>query len=94
MEKEEIYKEKIDEETKNKIDKYYNDKSEQLISKEKLSLTIIKFLLNILILQKNGKCELIEKEDNLFEYLSNKFLWNNEIYFDKLFNEECKNIKI
>ena len=93
MEKEEIYKEKIDEETKNKIDKYYNDKSEQLISKEKLSLTIIKFLLNILMYQKNGKCELIDKEDNLFEYLSNKFLWNHEIYSDKRFNEECKEYK-
>ena len=93
MKKEEIYKEKIDEITKNKIEKYYNNKNGQLISKEKLSITIIKFLLNILMNQKNGKSELIEKEDNLFGYLSNKFLWNKEIYSDNRFTEEFKEYK-
>ena len=93
MEKEEIYKEKLDEETKNKFDKYYNNKNGHLLSKEKLSISIIKFLLNVLMNHKNEKSELIEKEDNLFGYLSYKFLWNKEIYSDNRFTEECKEYK-
>ena len=93
MEKEEIYKEKLDEDTKNKFDKYYNNKNGHLLSKEKLSITIIKFLLNVLMNHKNEKSELIEKEDNLFGYLSYKFLWNKEIYSDNRFTEECKEFK-
>ena len=31
--------------------------------------------------------------DNIFDYLSNKFLWNNEIYTDNRFIKECEEYK-
>jgi hypothetical protein len=48
MEKEEIYKEKIDEETKNKFDKYYNNKNGQLLSKENYQNTFSIIVLSLL----------------------------------------------
>ena len=90
MEKINIYEEKIDEKTRNKINEYNKVKSGQLINKEKLSLTIIKFLLNLIM---NQKTELIDMNDNIFDYLSNKFLWNNEIYTDNRFIKECEEYK-
>ena len=90
MEKINIYEEKIDEQTRNKINEYNKVKSGQLINKEKLSLTIIKFLLNLIM---NQKTELIDMNDNIFDYLSNKFLWNNEIYTDNRFIKECEEYK-
>ena len=43
--------------------------------------------------QKDEKSGLIELEDNLFEYLNNKFLWNNETIKDDRFTKECEQYK-
>ena len=90
MEKINGYKEKINEKTKNKINEYNKAKNGQLITKEKLSLIIIRFLLNIIM---NQKTELIDINDNIFDYLNNKFLWNKEIYTDNRFTKECEEYK-
>ena len=87
------YKEKLDEETKNKIDTYYKDKSGQLITKDKLSPTIIRFLLNIVMNQKNDKDGLVEVNDNLLDYLSNQFFWDKSTYEDSRFSKECGEYK-
>ena len=51
------YKEKADDEVKEKINKYYKDKSVQFITKEKLLLTIIKIWLNIKMNEKREKLD-------------------------------------
>jgi len=92
MEKEIKLKEKIDEETKNKINNYYKEKNGQFITKQELSITIIKFLLNVVINQRDI-AELIDINDNLFEYLNNKFLWNVEFSTDNRFTKEIEEYK-
>jgi len=87
------YKEEIDEETKNKIDEYFTNKIEPLINKDKLSLTIMKFLINVFENKKNEETDIIDKNDNLFDYLNNKFLWDNKICKDEEFNKECEEYK-
>ena len=97
MEGKKEYKEKINDDVKNKIDAYFNNKSGLLITKDKLSLAIIRFLLNIEMNNKNDKRGLVDVHDNLFEYLNNKYLWNNEIFNDNRFTkefEEYKNLDI
>ena len=92
MEKVNELKEKMDEETKNKINNYYKKKNGQFITKEELSIAIIKFLLNVVINQRDI-AELIDINDNLFEYLNNKFLWNVEISTDNRFTKEMEEYK-
>ena len=46
---------------------------------------------------KNDKRGLVDVHDNLFEYLNNKYLWNDEIFNDNRFTkefEEYKNLDI
>ena len=94
-ERKEEYNVQLDEKTKNKIDDYYNEKKScQLITKDKLSLTIIRFLLNIEMKRKANKEELFKvSDDNLFDYISNKLFWEKEIYNDNRFNQEIKEYK-
>ena len=68
------FKEKLDEKTKEKIDEYYKNKLGQLITKDKLSATIISFILNDLMNQRNDqtKNRLFEINDNLFQFFSLK----------------------
>ena len=91
MKEREEYQEKLKEETKNKIDEFYN-RNEILITKKDLSFSIIKFLLNVEINKKNDINELIEINGNIFDYLNNQFLWNNEIYNDIRFIKEYENL--
>ena len=86
------YKEKLEEDTKNKIDVYFREKI-QFITKVKLSPSIIKFLLNIIMNQKNNKNDIIDNNDNLFEYLNNRFLWDNETLSDNRFTKEMEELK-
>jgi hypothetical protein len=93
------YKEKLDDTTKDNINKYYKGKSGQLITKDKLSITIIRFILNNLMNQRNDKTKnrLFEMDDNLFDTLSNKSLWEESIYKDTKFVgeiEEYNKLKI
>ena len=89
------YKEKLDDKIKEIIDKYYKDKSGQLITKDKLSLTIIRFLLNDLMNQRNDKTKnrLFEMDDKLFDILSNKILWDEAVYRDSRFLVEIEEYK-
>ena len=86
------FKEKLDEKTKEKIDEYYKNKSGQLITKDKLSATIIRFILNDLMNQRNDqtKNRLFEMNDNLFDIFSNKFLWEESIYKNDKFIGEIE----
>ena len=93
MEKSDEYKVKMEDEIKTRFDEYYKEKSGQLLTKEKLSNTIIKLLLNVKMNKQNGKTVLIENEENLFDYLNNKYLWSNEIYTDNKFSKECEEYK-
>ena len=93
MEKSEDYKDKIDDTIKGKISEYYKNKNGQLLTKERLSNTIVKFLLNIEMNENNGKTGLIEMNDNLFDYLNNQYLWSNDIYQDNRFTKECEEYK-
>ncbi len=93
MEKSKDYKDKIDDTIKGKINECYKNKNSQLLTKERLSNTIIKFLLNIKMNENNGKTGLIEMNDNLFDYLNNQYLWSNDIYQDSRFNKECGEYK-
>ena len=43
--------------------------------------------------QKYEKSGSIELDDNLFEYLNNKYLWNNAIIKDDKFAGECEQYK-
>ena len=92
MEKRNEYKEKIDESTKNKIDQYFREKSGLKIEKGTLSNTIIKFLINV-IMNESAKKEVIDLNDNLFDYLNSKFLWKSEITTDSRFVTECEDFK-
>ena len=91
----EIYKEPLDETTIAKIQKYYEDKSGKLITKDKLSLTLIRFLLNDLMNQRNDKTKnrLYEMDDNLFDILSNEFLREKSVYEYNNFSKEIKEYK-
>ena len=89
IEKNNQYKEQLDQDTKDKIDKYYKEKNGQLITKEKLSLIIVKFIINII----NNGTEIIKLNDNLFDCLNNRFLWKNETYLDKRFTKELGEYK-
>ena len=40
-----------------------------------------------------SKVEFTNFDENLFEYLSNKYLWNSKIYEDKKFNDEIIDLK-
>ena len=93
MEKSKDYKDKIDDTIKGKINEYYKNKSGQLLTKERLSNTIIKFLLNIKMNENNGKTGLIEMNDNLFDYLNNQYLWSNDFCQDSRFTKECGEYK-
>ena len=91
------FKEKLNEKTKEKIDEYYKNKLGQLIIEDKASATIISFILNDLINQRNDqtKNRLYEINDNLFDIFSNKFLWEESIYKnDKFIREIEKYIKL
>ena len=87
------FKEKLNDEIKNKIDKYYNDKNGQFIRKDKLSSTIIRFILNLIMNRKNQKVGIIEGNEKLFDYLDNKFLWDNKDFIDDKFINEIKEYK-
>ena len=89
IEKNNQYKEQLDQDTKDKIDKYYKEKNGQLITKEKLSLIIVKFIINII----NNGTEIIKLNDNLFDCLNNRFLWKNETFEDKRFTKELGEYK-
>jgi hypothetical protein len=93
MKEKEEYNEKINYETKSKIDKYYTDKNRLLITKDILSITIIRFLINIEINQKNDKTGSKDFNDNLFDYLNIKYLWNNEIFNNIRFIQEYEELK-
>ena len=93
MKEREEYKEKLDNNTKNKIEIYYKEKKEQLITKDKLSLAIIRFLLNDAMNQKEDKYRLFELNDNLFMHLNNLFLWDNNIINDGRFINEIEEYK-
>ena len=93
MENSNDFKVVMDEETKDKINNYYNQNSGQWLTKEKISEAIIKFLLNVKLHEKNGKSGLIEMNDNLFDYLNNKYSWKNEVYTNNLFTKECVEYK-
>lgn len=93
MKEKEEYNEKINNETKSQIDKYYTDKNRLLITKDILSITIIRFLINIEINKKNDKTESIDFNDNLFDYLNIKYLWNNEIFNNIRFIQEYEELK-
>ena len=92
IEEREEYQEKITEETKSKINEFYN-RNEILITKEALSISIMKFLLNLEINKKNDINGLFEINDNVFDYLNNQFLWSNEIYNDIRFIKEYEELK-
>ena len=81
------FKEKLNDEIKERINKYYSGKTGELITKGTLSNIIIKFILNIKMSQ---KIEVIQMDDNLFFYLNNKYLWTEDIYQDKRFSKECE----
>ena len=93
MKEKEEYNEKINNETKSQIDKYYTDKNRLLITKDILSITIIRFLINIEINKKNDKTGSIDFNDNLFDYLNIKYLWNNEIFNNIRFIQEYEELK-
>ena len=81
--------------TKEKIENYYKDKKGQLITKDKLSLTIIRFILNDLMIQKknNNKNRLYEMDDNLFDLLESPFLWEKNVIEDSRFTDEMGEYK-
>ena len=81
------FKEKLNDEIKERINKYYSGKTGELITKGTLSNIIIKFILNIKMSQ---KIEVIQMDDNLFSYLNNEYLWTEDIYQDKRFKKECE----
>ena len=81
------FKEKLNDEIKERINKYYSGKTGELITKGTLSNIIIKFILNIKMSQ---KIEVIQMDDNLFSYLNNKYLWTEDIYQDNRFSKECE----
>ena len=89
------YKVKLEEDTKKIIDKYYEEKSGQLITKDKLSITIMRFILNDLMNQRNEKTKnrSFEMKDNLFEILANKSLWEESTYKDNKFLVEIEEYK-
>ena len=89
------YKVKLDDSTKAKIQKYFEDKKGQLITKVKLSFIIIRFILNDLMLQKNDyvNYRLFEMDDNLFDILSNKYLWEKSVFEDSKFPREIEEYK-
>ena len=89
------YQDKLNDSTKGIIQKYYEEKSGLLITKDKLSLCIIRFILNDLMNQKNdkGQNRLFGLDDNLFDILANKFLWENSVYSDKRFSSEIEEYK-
>ena len=78
MKEREEYKEKLNDKIKSQIDEYYNDKNVKLITKDELSMTIIRFLLNVEMNQKNDIIGLIEINDNLFNYLNKRFIKESE----------------
>ena len=90
MKEREEYKEKLDNNTKNQIETYYKEKKDQLITKDKLSLAIIRFLLNDAMNQKEDKYRLFELNDNLFMHLNNHSLWDNNIINDGRFTNEIE----
>ena len=101
IEEKQKYNEKIDEKTRNKMDEYNKNKSGQLIRKDALSLTIIRFLLNVLMNQNkpdDSEENLgIDLSNNLLDYLSNQYLWDDDIYSNEKFLkeiEEYKNLNI
>jgi len=93
MENSNDFKVVMDEETKERINNYYNQSSGQWLTKEKISETIMKFLLIVKIHEKNGKNGLVEMDDNLFDYLNNIYLWKNDVYTNVLFTKECVEYK-
>ena len=87
------YNTKLDDETKNKIIEYNKNKNGQLLTEEKLSVIIIRFLLNIEMEKVDNK-NLSIKENNLFDSISKKYLWEKEIYINnEKFNEEIMEYK-
>ena len=92
------FKIKLDEKTMEKIDKYYEYKSNespQLIGKDKLSLVIIRFILNDMVNQRNEqtKNRSFEMDDKLFEIFANKFMWEESIFKDSKFLGEIEEYK-
>ncbi len=87
------YTVKLEDKIKKDIDTYYEKKSGQLITKDRLSVTIIRFLLNVLMNEKNDKTGLVEENDNLFNYLGNQLLWNDKDYKDPRFAKEMDEFK-
>ena len=81
--------------TKEKIENYYKEKKGQLITKDKLSLTIIRFILNDLMIQKknNNENRLYEMDDNLFDLLESPFLWEKNVIEDSRFTDEIGEYK-
>jgi hypothetical protein len=78
---------------KNKIIEYNKNKNGQLLTEEKLSVIIIRFLLNIEMEKVDNK-NLSIKENNLFDSISKQYLWEKEIYDNtEKFNEEIMEYK-
>ena len=86
------YKQIIDDKTKEGIQKH-NEKSGLLITKDEISLAIIRFILNDLMNQKNNRAKLFEIDDNLFDILANKNLWKISNTKESKFASEIEEYK-
>ena len=87
------YKEPLDKEKKEKIEEYYNTGKGTLLTKNNLSINIIRFLLSVEMKKRNDKTDLIKNTDNLFDYISNQFLWEKKIKDDNRFTLEIDDYK-
>lgn len=82
------YNEKLSEETKKEFEEIYKNNNPQILEKGDISLRIIRFILIAEMNKKNDKNKIIKETDNLFNYISNHFLWKKETYDDKRFASE------
>ena len=81
------------EDKRNKLDEYYHKEKEPLISKDNLSSTIGLFMALVLYRENDKEKKIKYNRKNIFNYLNEPDLWDQNIYNDEKFNENLKQLQ-
>ena len=87
------FKQILNDKIKEDIKNYYKEGGGLFLTKKELSIPIIRFILIDIMSQTLNKARLFEINDNLFDLLSSKYLWEESFTKDNKFTKEIEEYK-
>ena len=88
-----IYKQELNEESKNKIKDYYQKSKKNIIKKTEFARAIRIFTTLVLFLEEDKENKLKNNRNNILNYLKAPDLWSKDLYEDQDFNNNLIELK-